>query len=85
VAEIEDVTARGSAARDDIGCGLLDDLPRREDHCRIEISLHHAVTHALRGNIERYPPINSYDVGTRFSHQRKQLTGADPEVNARHS
>ena len=43
VPEIEDVTARGPAARDDIGRGLRDDLPRRENHCRIEISLHRLV------------------------------------------
>jgi hypothetical protein len=86
VAEIEYVTARGSAARDDIARGLLDDLPRRENHCRIEISLQCVVSaDALGRDVERYPPVNSDNVSAGFAHQRQQLTGADAEMNARHT
>src|SRR6185437_1216413 len=72
VAEVEDVTARGSSARDDIGRSLLDDLPRSENHCWVEISLQRVdAADALRCNVERYSPVDAHDIGARFTHERK--------------
>jgi len=38
-----------------------------------------------RGNVERYPPVDTDDIGAGFTHQRQQLTSAYAEMNSRYT
>src|SRR5215470_4278944 len=70
MAEVEDVTLGLGAGIEHVARALLDHRPGGEDGRRVEVALNGlSRADALRGDIERYAPVDADDIGNR--HQAK--------------
>ena len=64
----------------------LDDLPRREQHGRVEVALHRLVrADPAGGHVQRRTPVDADHVGAGLAHRAEQLAGPDAEVDPRHA
>ena len=84
VAEVEDVAGPPAGTREDVERLGLDDLPRREQHGRVEVALHRPAGHPRPAGVERDPPVEADHVAAGRRHLLEQGRGARAEVDRRH-
>ena len=79
------MAASGPPGLDHLGRPGRHHVRRREDEGRVEVALDRPIPDERDGGPQRRAPVDADHVGSRVTHQREQVGGADPEVDPRHA
>ena len=83
MAQVEHVARVSAVAAQDVGHLGLHYLGRPQAHCGVQVALQDSVgTEPAAGLVQGNPPVHPDHVSSGSSHEREDLPGTDPEVDA---